>query len=803
MFREIRDFIQRRRFFLTLLLYFVSFLTPVLLVGIISYYSTAQMVREEFLRKNRQNLSSAADTVDAYLISSHSVAVAFLGDDEVKRIFLPDQAATLEQKAQRWRLPKVLERYQNITSNYIDSIFVYFPGDSLVYLPTGAVDQTLFFQRVKQYESYDLNFWMNLDLEGNMAREYPAEVLADYAGLNPRLVCPWVRTGKINGYTAVVVINISMEQIGKMLESSSVLESTQYLVIGKSGSVAWNTTAIQEDSESWQELTNLFLEEEVFGGWGGVFPITVDGQRYLASKVVSRQFGWQIFSLVPQEGFDGMTSGIPRITLIVCLVLLAVGIVLALGLSKKIYKPINSTVDALRGQNGGIIEQDGRKNELELLRLGVDRLVESQAQYRNQLNLYGREYLESALRLLLSGANLVKQQTLNQLMREELGFREPNFVVCCVCFQFHPNYYMDLGETQRRNVAEKLQKILASLFEEEIGCYVMEPRQNIYTCLINCQEEAQIGEDSPVFRRMEEVLRYDFQYYDVAVGLGGLSYGVGGIRDSYRQAITEVQNAQIGVFFQVRRYRAALAPSSCHLLLEEQQKLMNALKAGGEEQLLALVGNLLEQKTRSGVSFENYRYLYHQIMMVGVAYLSERDKSVSDLSMAEEAGQVLFEMKIPENPEASRKLLEAFFSEVLELCANPEGQRSSGLALVEGIQDYVEQHYSQQLGLDAVAEKMGVSVKYVSRVFKQRTGKNLTDYINEFRIQRAKELLTQTDRKVMEIAAEVGIENRTTFLRVFKKCEGISPNEYRNLKRTEPAAVSGTPPQTDENRKEE
>ena len=40
MFREIRDFIQRRRFFLTLLLYFVSFLTPVLLVGIISYYST-------------------------------------------------------------------------------------------------------------------------------------------------------------------------------------------------------------------------------------------------------------------------------------------------------------------------------------------------------------------------------------------------------------------------------------------------------------------------------------------------------------------------------------------------------------------------------------------------------------------------------------------------------------------------------------------------------------------------------------------------------------------------------------------
>ena len=76
---------------------------------------------------------------------------------------------------------------------------------------------------------------------------------------------------------------------------------------------------------------------------------------------------------------------------------------------------------------------------------------------------------------------------------------------------------------------------------------------------------------------------------------------------------------------------------------------------------------------------------------------------------------------------------------------------------------------------------LGNAVKYISRVFKQRTGKNLTDFIGEIRIQKAKELLTQTDQKVGDIAAAVGIENRTTFLRVFKKYEGISPIEYRNL----------------------
>lgn len=788
-FNQIKGFIYRKRFFLTLLLYFIAFITPVLLVGVISYYSTTQVVRQEFLRKNQQNLSNAADTIDDYLVSSHSVAVGFLGDDSVKRLLVPNIAANLEQRAERWKISRVLERFLNITSNFLDSIFVYFPGDSLVYLPSGSMDQSLFFQRVQQYETYDLDFWLNLDLSGESAREYPAEMLTGYAGLNPRLVCPWVRISKINGYTAVVVMNISMEQIGKTLESSSVIESTQYLVTGKAGGIVWNTTEIAEGDEVWQELARIFEQES--SASDEYQYITVSGRNYIVSQVVTSQFNWQIYSLVPLEGVNGLTSIIPKITLGACLLLAAAGIMLALFFSRRIYKPINSTVNALLGQDGGLLEQqDEQKDELELLRLGVNRLVESRMQYRSQLNQYGLEYLESAFRLLFSGSNLVNQETLNQIMVEELGFREPNFVVCCVCFQFHPDYYMDLSELQRHTVAEKLRSILASLFAEEIQCYVMEPRQNIYTCLLNCQEESQIGEDSRVFSRMWEVFHYDSQYYDVAIGIGGLSYGVSGLRDSYRQAITEVQNARPDSFFQVQRYHTAPS-SSVQLLLEEQQRMMNALKTGSEGQLRAVVSGLMDEKTKIGISFENYRYLYHQIMMVGVAFLSERGKSISDLSVSEDAEQVLFEMKIPENPNTSRKLLEAFFHEIIELCAGIVSPKSSSAALVEGIQEYVETHYVQEMGLEQIADQMGFSVKYVSRAFKQQTGKNLTDYINELRVQKAKELLAETEQKVGDIAALVGIGNRTTFLRVFKKYEGISPNEYRNLKRAEGEKLTG------------
>ena len=73
----------------------------------------------------------------------------------------------------------------------------------------------------------------------------------------------------------------------------------------------------------------------------------------------------------------------------------------------------------------------------------------------------------------------------------------------------------------------------------------------------------------------------------------------------------------------------------------------------------------------------------------------------------------------------------------------------------------------------------------MSRLFKQKSGENLTDYINEVRIEKAKEILTTTNVKIGDIAAMVGLESRATFLRVFKKLEGVSPNEYRNMHQTE------------------
>ena len=64
-------------------------------------------------------------------------------------------------------------------------------------------------------------------------------------------------------------------------------------------------------------------------------------------------------------------------------------------------------------------------------------------------------------------------------------------------------------------------------------------------------------------------------------------------------------------------------------------------------------------------------------------------------------------------------------------------------------------------------------------VFKQNTGITINDYINLFRIQKAKELLSDVTLKLYDISPAVGYNDENYFSKVFKKYEGISPAEYR------------------------
>lgn len=93
--------------------------------------------------------------------------------------------------------------------------------------------------------------------------------------------------------------------------------------------------------------------------------------------------------------------------------------------------------------------------------------------------------------------------------------------------------------------------------------------------------------------------------------------------------------------------------------------------------------------------------------------------------------------------------------------------------------EYINRHYSEgTLGLDVVAEKLGYTASYLSRVFKKDTGVNVIDYINEIRILIARKMLAEGDKKVYEVAEEVGYNNYNHFSKTFKRTTGVTPSQY-------------------------
>lgn len=94
---------------------------------------------------------------------------------------------------------------------------------------------------------------------------------------------------------------------------------------------------------------------------------------------------------------------------------------------------------------------------------------------------------------------------------------------------------------------------------------------------------------------------------------------------------------------------------------------------------------------------------------------------------------------------------------------------------------YIAEHYREDISLSGVADIVNLSPVYLSRLFKKEEGINFLDYLNQYRIDIAKRMLKEEIKySVMDIAEESGFSNTKYFSRIFKKCVGITPSEYRS-----------------------
>lgn len=167
----------------------------------------------------------------------------------------------------------------------------------------------------------------------------------------------------------------------------------------------------------------------------------------------------------------------------------------------------------------------------------------------------------------------------------------------------------------------------------------------------------------------------------------------------------------------------------------------------------------------------------HRLRQVPVLILTNRTLTAEDVRRLELHARVNIQSKgILLNDEVA-----ALMQQIL---ADSETLPAYTSALVKRTVAYFQQNYHRPLSRKEVAQTIGMSENYLSQIFRQELGISPWEYLNRYRIKRAKELLSETDDSITSITLQVGFDDPSYFGRVFHKLTGLSPRAYRENKGT-------------------
>ena len=112
-----------------------------------------------------------------------------------------------------------------------------------------------------------------------------------------------------------------------------------------------------------------------------------------------------------------------------------------------------------------------------------------------------------------------------------------------------------------------------------------------------------------------------------------------------------------------------------------------------------------------------------------------------------------------------------------------EDQKKS--PVIKQVLNYINLHYQDELSLKMLGSMFNVNSTYLGQLFQKETGYLFSDYVNRFKIEKARQMLLNTNLRAIEISKKSGFSDPNYFFKQFKKYVGVSPTELRNFKKSE------------------
>ena len=208
---------------------------------------------------------------------------------------------------------------------------------------------------------------------------------------------------------------------------------------------------------------------------------------------------------------------------------------------------------------------------------------------------------------------------------------------------------------------------------------------------------------------------------------------------------------------------------------EKEQRLMRSVRLGEEENVKQILDEIYRMNFQSRhLAPGTLKRLMTSITITIYKILDEN--YASDNDKYEKFGRVCRNLERNDNMEEAFRCLEEI---CLSLCRD-SGKTTGRDTLRKQMVDYIAAHYQDDmLALETLAEHLDINYYYLSRLFKELLGTSFVRYLTAVRLEKAKQLLEESDETIEQIAKATGFYRSDSLIRTFKKYYGITPSKYR------------------------
>jgi two-component system response regulator YesN len=252
------------------------------------------------------------------------------------------------------------------------------------------------------------------------------------------------------------------------------------------------------------------------------------------------------------------------------------------------------------------------------------------------------------------------------------------------------------------------------------------------------------------------------------VGIGNDCGSLQSIRQSYQESLIATLDSTLPVKYRFYSDVPVLsAGEDLQLTKEREKQFFNQVRLGKWQQISLRVMEMIQrcETERAGVIQAQQRVL--QMLWIASRVMSEIGVEAPAPFFAYQTQD--FRQLRSETDELLGQMRKSYMEHYDRLEADT----------VHQLKQYITEHSHEDISLEALGRKVGLSPIYISKMFKEKLGVNYIDFLTECRIERAKKLMADHGKSLKEITFEVGYHEPNYFSKVFKKMCGRSPTEFR------------------------